>query len=720
MKNLIITSLFVSVFLASSPVFAQYPFQNTSLSGEERISNLISLLTLEEKINALSTQLGIPRLGIRNCAQVEGLHGLAYGGPSNWGSRSPVPSTIFPQAYGLGETWDTELIRKVAEQEAYENRYYFQSPKYSRGSLVMRAPNADLGRDPRWGRTEECYGEDAWLNSRMVVSFVKGLQGDDPAYWRTASLMKHFLANSNEDGRDSTSSNFDDRLFREYYGYTFYKGITEGGSRAFMASYNAYNGIPMTINPVLKKVTVEEWGNDGIICTDGGAMALLFSAHKAFPSMAETAAACVKAGIGQFLDNYKAAVKEALNKGLLTEKDIDAVLKGNFRVALKLGLLDLKQENPYSNIGVKDTIDPWTKPEVKQFVREVTAKSIVLLKNNGQLLPLDLNRVRKIAVIGPRADDVLLDWYSGTPPYKVSPLEGIMKACGTNVQVTYAPENRMDQAVNAAKSADIAIVIVGSHPIGTTAEWKTSPVPSDGKEAVDRKSLTLEQEDLVKLVLQANPNTVLVLVSSFPFTINWSAEHVPAILHMTHGSQEMGNGLADVLFGKVNPAGRLVQTWPQSITQLPPMMDYDIRHGRTYMYFKDTPLFPFGYGLSYTTFAYSNLKVGSSSMPANGEIKISVEIKNSGMMAGDEVVQLYVRFPDSKVERPVKQLKSFSRIPVNKGETKTVIMNLKAEDLAYWNEKDHKFTVESGAVELMVGSSSQDIRLRKIIHVGEK
>ena len=717
MKNLINSFLLISVFFGCSQVSAQYPFQDTRLTGEERVSNLISLMTLEEKINALSTQLGIPRLGIRNCGQVEGLHGLAYGGPSNWGSRSPVPSTIFPQAYGLGETWDADLIKKVAEQEAYENRYYFQSPKYFRGSLVMRAPNADLGRDPRWGRTEECFGEDSWLNSRMVVAFVKGLQGDDPTYWRTASLMKHFMANSNEDGRDSSSSDFDERLFREYYGYTFYKGITEGGSRAFMASYNAYNGIPMTINPILKKVTVEEWGNDGIICTDGGAMALLFSAHKAFPTLAETAASCVKAGIGQFLDNYKSAVKEALNKGLLTEKDIDAVLRGNFRVALKLGLLDANQENPYSAIGVKDTIDPWTKPEVKQFVREVTAKSIVLLKNNGPLLPLDLNRIKKIAVIGPHADEVLLDWYSGTPPYKISPLAGIMNACGKNVQVTYVPENRMDQAVNAAKAADVAIVIVGSHPIGTTADWKVSPVPSDGKEAVDRKSLSLEQEDLVKLVLQANPNTVLVLVSSFPFAINWSAEHVPAILHMTHGSQEMGNGLADVIFGNVNPAGRLVQTWPRSITQLPPMMDYDIRHGRTYMYFKDSPLFPFGFGLSYTTFAWSNLKVSSNSMQANGNVKISVDVKNTGMMAGDEVIQVYVRFPDSKVERPAKQLKAFARVPVSKGETKTVLLNLKAEDLAYWNEKDHKFTVEPGSVELMVGPSSADIRVRKIIQV---
>jgi beta-glucosidase len=709
--------LFFFIFLGKSMLAqTQYPFQNTSLPDDERIANLISLMTLEEKINAMGTQFGIPRLGIRNCGHVEGLHGLAYGGPSNWGARLASPSSIFPQAYGLGETWDTALIRRVAIEEAYENRYYFQSPKYFKGSLVMRAPNADLGRDPRWGRTEECFGEDAWLNSRMVVSFVRGLQGDDSKYWRTASLMKHFMANSNEDGRDSTSSNFDERLFREYYGYTFYKGITEGGSRAFMASYNAHNGIPMTINPILKNVTVKEWGNNGIICTDGGAMALLFSAHKYYPTLTETAAACVKAGIGQFLDNYKPSVKDALSKGLLTEKDIDAVLVGNFRVALKLGLLDGGLENPYSQIGVKDTIDPWTLPEVKQLVREVTAKSVVLLKNSGNLLPLDTQKKQKIAVIGPRADDVLLDWYSGTPPYKVTPLQGIRKAC-PNAEIRYAAENRVDAAVNAAKWADIVIVIIGNHPIGTTADWKVSPVPSDGKEAVDRKALTLEQEDLAKLVYQANPNTVLVLISSFPFAINWSQENIPAILHMTHASQETGNGLAEVLFGKVNPAGRLVQTWPSSITQLPSMMDYDIRHGRTYMYFKEKPLYPFGYGLSYTSFAYSNLTTDLNEIGKEGAVKITADVKNTGKVDGEEVVQLYVRFPDSKVERPLKQLKGFTRVAIKAGETKKVTLNLKASDLAYWDEKKHAFVVEPGKIEIMVGASSADIRLKKSINV---
>lgn len=711
--------LFTLIVSTTTLAQYQYPFQNPALSDDERIDNLISVMTLEEKVNALSTQFGIPRLGIRLCSLSEGLHGLAYGGPSNWGSRNPTPTTIFPQAYGLGETWDVELVKKVAEQESYESRYYYQSPKYQRGSLILLAPNADIGRDPRWGRTEECYGEDAWFNSRMVVSFVKGLQGDDPKYWRTASLMKHFMANSNEDGRDSTSSDFDERLFREYYGYPFYKGITEGGSRAYMASYNAYNDIPMTVHPVLKEVTVKEWGNDGIITTDGSALALLFTAHKHYKTMPEAAAACVKAGITKFLDNYKPYVKEALNKGLLKEQDIDAAIRGNIRVAIRLGLLDGKEVNPYSQIGVRDTIDPWSKAEVKQFVREVTAKSVVLLKNTNSMLPLDLTKIKSVAVIGPRADQVLPDWYSGNPPYKITALQGIRNACGKNISVTFADENRMDEAVKAAKSADVAIVVVGNNPIGAISEWKVSPIPSDGKEAVDRKSLTLEQEDLVKLVYQANPKTIMVLMSNFPFAINWSAENVPAILHITHSSQELGNGLADVIFGKVIPAGRLTQTWPRLITQLPPMMDYNIRNGRTYMYFKETPLYPFGYGLSYTSFAYSGMRLNKTVLQSDGEVDITVNVKNTGKYSGDEVVQLYVKYLDSKVERPQKQLKGFTRVLVNAGETKPITITLKAADLAYWDVMKHAFRVEPGKVELLVGASSQDIRVKKVIAVVE-
>jgi len=697
-------------------------FQNTNLSDNERVENLLSTMTLDEKVNALSTNLGVPRLGIRNTGHSEGLHGMALGGPGNWGDFSPrgiaktYPTTTFPQAYGLGETWDTELIQKVADIEATEIRFYTQNSNLQKGGLVMRAPNADLARDPRWGRTEESYGEDAFLGSRLTVAFVKGLQGNNPKYWKSASLMKHFLANSNEDGRDSTSSNFDERLFREYYSFPFYKGITEGGSRAFMASYNAWNGVPMTVNPVLKKITRDEWGNNGIICTDGGALTLLVNAHKAFPTMTEGAAAVVKASVGQFLDNFKPYIYEALKKGLLTEKVIDDAIRGNFYVALKLGLLDGDQTKvPYANIGVTDTVSPWNKPETKAFVRKVTAKSVVLLKNSSNLLPLNKSKIKSIAVIGPRANEVILDWYSGTPPYAVTILQGIENAVGKDVTVFYAPSNQMDKAIIAARKADVVIVCVGNHPYGTDARWMVSPVPSDGREGVDRKAITLEQEDLVKVVTQANPKTVMVLVSNFPFAINWSQENVPAILHVTNNSQELGNGLADVIFGDVNPGGRTNQTWVRSITDLPPMMDYDIRHGRTYQYFKGKPLYPFGFGLSYTSVEYSDLKTSKPTL--SDSILVSVNVRNIGKRDGDEVVQFYVSYPGSKVERPMKQLKGFKRVFIPAGESKTVEIPLKAEDLAYWNVEKHAFIVEKGTVKLMAGSSSADIKLTKLVDV---
>jgi beta-glucosidase len=268
LKVLLIVALLFTLKLRAQ---YEFPFQNPHLSAEVRIDNLLSLMTLDEKVTALSTDPSIPRLGVKGTRHVEGLHGLAMGGPSNWGRRNPAPTTIFPQAIGLAETWDREAISRVASVEGYEVRYMFQNKNYARGGLVVRAPNADLGRDIRWGRTEECYGEDAWYNAQMVVSFVKGLQGNDPNYWLTASLLKHFLANSYEGGRDSTSSDFSERLFREYYSYPFYKGITEGGSRAYMAAYNSYNGIPCTVHPMLKNITVNQWGQNGIICTDGGA-----------------------------------------------------------------------------------------------------------------------------------------------------------------------------------------------------------------------------------------------------------------------------------------------------------------------------------------------------------------------------------------------------------------------------------------------------------------
>lgn len=690
-------------------------FQDTTLSDEQRVEHLLSILTLDEKINLLSTDLGVPRFNIPRCGHYEGLHGLTLGGPAMWGGRqrtedgkvvpTDCPTTIFPQSYGLGSTWDTDLVQKVAEQAAEEARYYMQTTGNKRHALVMRAPNADLARDPRWGRTEESFGEDAFLTAQLTIASVRGLQGNHPRYWKTASLMKHFLANSNEDGRDSTSSDFDTRLFHEYYAYPFYKGITEGGSRAFMAAYNSWNGIPMSIHPCLEEITRKQWGNNGIICTDGGALKLLIEAHKSFPSFAEGAAAVVKATTGQFVPY----VKEALEKGLLTEVDIDKAIRGNIFVALKLGLLDGdNSRNPYLSIGKNSTeTPPFMTAEARRLAREVTAKSVVLLKNK-KLLPLDAGKLRKIAVIGPYSDKIVQDWYSGTPPYETTILSGIRNAVKEGTEIIHAEDNRMGQAEKAAAAADVAIVCVGNHPYGTRADWKFSPVPSDGREAVDRKSLMLPDEDLVKLVLKANPNTILVLVSSFPYTINWSQEHVPAIVHITHCSQEQGNGLADVLFGKVNPAGRTVQTWVKDITDLPDIMDYDIRNGRTYMYHQGPVLYPFGYGLSYSDFTYEKIE---SVKQDKKNIRVTVSVKNTSGRDGEEVVQLYASYPDSKVERPSKQLRAFRRIPIKAGETRKVTLTVPKEELGYWNEGKQMFVVEPGTVKLLIGASSEDIRL---------
>ena len=580
--------------------------------------------------------------------------------------------------------------------------------------MIVFSPNADLGRDIRWGRTEECYGEDAYLAGRLTVAYVRGLQGDHPRYWKTASLMKHFLANSNENNRFINSSDFDEQLFYEYYAYAFYKGIVEGGSRAYMAAYNKYNGIPCTVHPVLKKVTVDEWGQNGIICTDGGGFSLMVSEHKYYPDLTDAAAACIKAGINMFLDRYNEPLRDALDKELIVEEDLDRAIRGPLRVMLKLGMLDNGPDNPYTSIGVADTVRPWYKPEARALVRNVTARSVVLMKNKG-VLPLDKQEIRSIAVIGPRANLVVSDWYSGTPPYVVSVLDGIRDAVGENVEIRYAASNKADSAVLAAKGADVAIVCIGNHPLSYGLGWGQNHVPSDGREDVDRQAISLEQEDLVKLVHAVNPNTVLVLVSSFPYAIPWSKENIPAILHITQSSQELGNGLADIIFGDVSPAGRLVQTWPASIDELPPILDYNIRHGRTYMYSRHKPLFAFGHGLGYTTFEYSGLQTEKTSIKDGDIIEISLKVANTGSVNSDEVIQLYVQFPDSKVDRPMRALKGFQRVHIPAGESKTVTIPLKAEDLKYWDVDAHAFVLEKGKVELLVGASSADIRLKGMI-----
>ena len=382
----------------------------------------------------------------------------------------------------------------------------------------------------------------------------------------------------------------------------------------------------MMVHPILKDITVDEWGQNGVICTDGGASGILWKEHKYYSDSAWAAAAAVKAGINQFLDRHTGPIKKASEERLLKEADIDSVIRGDFRVMIKLGLLDPPAIVPYASI--KDGEEPWLGNKNKELVREVTRK---------------------------------YTWCN--------------------------------------------------------AGWEKCPVPSDGKEAVDRQTIYLEQEELNRQVYRINPKTVVVPIASFQYAITWTEHNIPAIVHLTYNSQEEGNALADVLFGDYNPGGRLVQTWPRSMEQLLPMMDYNIRNGRTYMYFKGARLYSFGYGLSYTNFAWSNFKPGNNTLKPNGEMVVTVDIKNTGKVTGDEMAQVYIQQLHSVVDRPQKELKAFKRITLKPGESKIVQLKLKAGDLRYWDEGRHQYMLEADEVKLMLGNSSADVKFQQVITI---
>ena len=731
MKRFVCTFI-LGMALAAMLQAQEYPFRDTSLPEEQRLDNAVSLMTAEEKIGTL-VGMGVPRLGIGNPGATEAIHGIVRGGDADlpslgnagqfgggWPGWTPpkyTNSTAFPQAYGIGETWDREMAFLVGDVMSHEARFYSKDNPHK--SLILWAPNADLARDPRWGRTEESFGEDPYLVGELVAAEVKGIQGDNPRYWRGAALMKHFLANSNEDSRYRTDSRFDEKLFREYYSYGFWKGA-KAGAMSLMTAYNAYNGIPCIANPFIKDILINEWGMKGTIVDDAGALRFLFQPdmHHYAKDVNEAIQMALDAGLSRFIDSRFDQVKAAWEAGFISEEVLNERTKANLRTMLRLGLMDAECPYDAQSFGSDEDL-PWERQEYKDKALLVTRKSVVLLKNEKNILPIDINKVKKIAVFGNRAEKVLKDWYGAKPAYRVSPLDGIRaKVEGTDVEVKFQRWDSDGSAQELAKWADVCIVCVGNHP-GTSPDWDDQSVQSpwgygtvagDGRESLDRRSLQLETEDLIKVVWQANHNTVVTLISSFPFAINWTAGHVPGIVHLSQCSQELGNALADVLFGDYNPAGRLCQTWVKDILDLPNMLDYDIRNGRTYMYAKAKPLFPFGHGLSYTTFKYSKMKVKKES----DKVLVSFNLKNTGKRDGEEVVQLYARFKGDDASR---RLRGFERVAVKAGETVRVEMEVPLEDLRLWDAENHEWALPEGRTRLMLGASSADIRLKKKVRL---
>jgi beta-glucosidase len=716
----------------SNPADYPYPFLDPCAPLEDRITNLLSLLTLAEKQGLLApNHASIDRLGIPAFAMAsEGLHGVGTSGDVNSTNGLVMTGTQFPQAFGLGETWDRDVMQTVGATVGHEVRVYAARGVTAAGrgaGLVMRAPNVDLVHDPRWGRTEESYGEDPFLIGELANAYEAGLHGTDPKYLLAASMLKHFMANSNETTRLTSSSNLDDRNLREYYSASFGAAVRDGHANAIMTSYNQINAVPAAVTPLLKSLVIGDWGFDGFFSTDGQAATILVTNQKYFPALDQAVAAIVKGGTGVLLQNNAVNVATgAYSSGLLTEEDIEAAVRPVLRVRFRLGDLDPPSYVPYKQIQGTDT--PWDTPEAKARALDVTRASVVLLKNASSTLPLDRTSIHSVAVIGPRADSIVRDWYGGTPPYTVTGRQGIVNKLGPDVTVNYAADDTGGAATAAAAASDVALVFVGNHPTcgDPLPPWGTCPSQYEGREQVDRVYIGLEpsQMALVQSVLAANPRTIAVLVSSFPIGLGWIDQNVPAIVHVTNSNQELGNAVADVLFGDYNPAGRTTTTWYQAETDIPTAItDYDIKKGTTYWYFAGTPLYPFGYGLSYSTFVYSNLTVGAADAPVLGDAgapagscaatqAVGVDVTNTSAVAGDEVVQLYVAYPESALMRPIQQLRGFRRVHIDAGATAHVSFQLGAADLAYFDADSGAFATEVGkTVDVQIGASSRDVRL---------
>jgi beta-glucosidase len=713
----------------------QPAYLNPSQPLEHRVDDLISRLTLQEKVSLLSTtapaidRLKIPAMNGWN----QSLHGIVWS----------QPTTMFPVPINMAATWNPQLVREIQSAIGDEGRAIYNllptlkgksepdrrsqlvtttadGKEYRHNGLVYRSPVVNIDRDPRWGRIYEAFGEDPWLASRMTVASVQGLQGDDPKYLKLAATVKHYAVNNQERDRIKLNATVSERMLREYFLPQFRAGIVEGKAQSIMSSYNAVNGVPAAENKwLLTDVLRGEWKFDGFVVPDSGAVPRLVTGHKEFTTVEEAAAKTILAGSD--LDNldYAIVLPKALEKGFLSEKDVDQALRHVLKVRFRLGEFDPPDMVPYSKIS-PDVIDS---PAHRQLALRAARESIVLLTNKNSFLPLDRNRTKTIAVIGPFANREFTGiGYTGLASEFVTPLEGIQKKLGSQALVLYArgsgvlesddPKASYAQAVEAAKKADVAVVFAGLDEL----------LEGEGR---DRSYLDLPaiQRELIEKVYAANPRTILVLLNGGPISVVWGKEHLPAIVEMFTAGEEGGTAIADVLFGDYNPGAKLPYTVydtraasnsgsGDTYDQLPPGDEYDITKGFTYMYYSGKPVYPFGHGLSYTTFRYSNLKVSSGELP-KGELQVQVDVENSGQRAGDEVVQLYVHDLQASVVRPHKQLVAFERVGLQPGEKKTVHFSVRAEQMAFWDTNRKAWVLEPGAFDVMAGSSSEDIRLRQ-------
>ncbi|MFX0099996.1 MAG: glycoside hydrolase family 3 C-terminal domain-containing protein [Candidatus Hodarchaeota archaeon] len=665
----------------------QLPYMNSTLELEKRVEDLLQRLTLEEKFKLLRGKTlyagnAVKRLGIKRFGFTDGPKGVAA--HSSLFRRN----TAFPTCICLSSSWDPELAHEFGVALARETRA-------ARRHMIL-GPGINIQRSPLCGRTFEYLTEDPYLNKNMAVSIVKGVQSQ-----RISACVKHYLLNNSETKRGTVSAEAGERALKEIYLPGYEATVREADAWSFMTSYNKINGVYGSENKkYLKDTLMDEWGFRGFVVTDWFAT-----------KRVETTEACINARLSVEMPRaikYKSKnLKEAYEGKKFTDEALDDCVRRFLRVMFLVGMFDDKETLPP---GSRNT------PEHRELARKIAEQGMVLLKNDDALLPLDMSRIKKIAVLGPNAKrkhEFILKGGSSAvlPPHEITPLKGLKEKCKEKVKIT-----------SSAKEADVAIVFAGLR------RWKNFD-----SEAWDRQQLELDdkQVELILNTIDENPKTIVVLVNGSPIGMDPWLEKIPAVLEAWYPGMEGGHAIANVLFGDVNPSGKLPMTFPRVLSDSPAHASESTfpgvfdEEGNFKIYYKEgifvgyryfdtknvEPLFPFGHGLSYTTFKHENLKLSSKSFSEKGKLTVSVDVTNSGDLKGAEIVQLYVQDMECSVERPLKELKGFKKVLLEPGQKETVTLEISKSDLSFYSEKEGKWVAEKGKFKALVGSSSRDIRL---------
>jgi len=692
-------------------------YKNKELSFEVRAKDLVARMTLEEKVmQMLHSAPAIPRLGIKAYNWWnEALHGVARAGTA----------TVFPQAIAMAATFDEELVHKTADIIATEGRAkYHEAQRYGDcdiyKGLTFWAPNVNIFRDPRWGRGHETYGEDPYLTTRLGVAFIRGLQGDDEKYLKTAACAKHYAVHSGpEKDRHSFDAVASEKDMRETYLPAFKECVKTGQVEAVMGAYNRTNGEPCCgSKTLLQDILREEWGFAGHVTSDCWAIKDFHEEHRVTKTAPESVALAVNSGCDLNCGNMYINLLIAHREGLVSEEQIDLSVTRLMLTRLKLGMFDEDEAVPYSSIPYEAN----DCEEHRQFSLELARKSLVLLKNENRLLPLDRKKIKSIAVIGPNADSrsALIGNYFGTASRYTTVLEGIHNSVEPGTRVYYsagchlfkekpglaAPGNFFGEAVAMAERSDVVVICLG---LDATLEGEQGDV-SNEYAGGDKPDLNLpgHQQELLETVYKTGKPIVLVLMSGSALAVNWADEHIPAIVQAWYPGAEGGKAIAELLFGEFSPSGKLPVTFYRSTEELPDFCDYSMRN-RTYRYMKNEALYPFGYGLSFSKFQYGEVKISQEEINAGDEISCMVTVKNVGEYEADEIVQLYLEDVEACVEIPKWQLAGMKRVRLRPGEAAEVMFTVVPRQMALI-DNEGRCILEPGLFNVYISGNQPDGR----------